>query len=328
MIIVGVIGIIFILQLFNLQIVHGEEYRQQSENRLVREVKVTAPRGEIYDRYGKIMVTNVTGYNLSIYYTKIEKSELNKALLTLSNILEKNGDEYSNSFPIDFETMTFTKNENSAVAWKKSMKIKEDSTAQEVIEFYKKKYEIENEDINEVKKIIILRYEITSKGYSSFKSVTVAKDISKESMLEIEERGSELPGVIVTTQAVRKYTAGSIASHIAGYIGRISSSEFEKRKDSGYTQNDMIGKSGIEATFEEFLKGTDGIERLEMDSEGRLTGKEETKESKMGNNVILTIDLDLQKKAEEVLEKYINKIQTGKAGTIYKDAKARIYSCS
>ena len=311
MIIILIIGILFICQLFNLQIVNGESYREQSENRLVREVKVTAPRGEIYDRYGKLMVTNDTGYSVNLYYTKISKEELNSNLLELTKILEKNGDKYYNNFPIDFENMTFTKSEESAKAWKTSNKIKENATVQETIDFFKEKYKVTTDDINEISKILPLRYEIASKGYSSFKSVVLAKDISKESMLEIEERGNELSGIVITTYPVRKYLTGSVAAHILGYVGKISSTEYEARKDKGYTANDIIGKSGIESSLEEQLKGTDGYARLEMDSDGQLTNKEETIESKMGNSIVLTIDLDLQTKAEEVLEKYIKKIQTG-----------------
>lgn len=199
MVIVCIIGIVFVCQLFNLQIVNGESYRQQSENRLVREIKVTAPRGEIYDRYGKLLVTSVTGYNVNLYYTKISKVKLNEVLLKLANILVKNNDTYSNNFPIDFETMAFNKSDEGAKNWKLSNKISGDASVEEVIEFYKKKYEIQYEDINDVKKVIALRYEIATKGYSSFKSVVLAKEISNESMLEIEERGNELSGIVVTT---------------------------------------------------------------------------------------------------------------------------------
>lgn len=322
MIIVALVGIIFTLQLFNLQIVNGASYREQSENRLVRTISVSAPRGEIYDRYGKLLVTNEMGYTANLYYTKISKIELNEVLLKFANILEKNGDEYYNNFPIDFDTMEFKKKEESMKAWKTSNKIDENATVPEVIEFYKKKYEIQNQDIDEIKKIIVLRYEIATKGYSSVKSVTLAKNISKESMLEIEERGNELSGIVVTTYPIRKYLAGNIGSHILGYIGRISSSEYEKGKEQGYSQNDYIGKSGIEATFEELLRGEDGRMKLEMDSDGRVTSKEEIVESKMGDSVVLTIDYDLQKKAEEVLEKYINKIQSGGFTETYEDADA------
>lgn len=322
MIIVCIVGIVFVCQLFNLQIVNGASYRQQSENRLVREIKVTAPRGEIYDRYGKLLVTSITGYNVNLYYTKIPKTKLNEVLLKLANILEKNNDTYTNNFPIDFEMMTFNKSEEGAKNWKVSNKMSGDASVDEVIEFYKKKYEIQYDDVNDVKKVIALRYEIASKGYSSFKSVVLAKEISQESMLEIEERGNELSGIVVTTYPIRKYLTQNVASHIIGYIGRIGSTEYKNKKDQGYSQNDMIGKSGIEATFENFLRGKDGKMRLEMDSEGRVTDKEETIESEMGNSVILTIDFDLQKKAEEVLEKYIKKIQSGGFSDKCEDAKA------
>ncbi len=322
MVIVCIIGIVFICQLFNLQIVNGASYREQSENRLVREIKVTAPRGEIYDRYGKLLVTNDTGYNVNLYYTKISKKKLNVVLLKLANILEKNDDAYYNNFPVDFEKMTFTKSDTAIKSWKTSSNISGDATVQEVIDFYKNKYEVENEDINDVKKILALRYEIATKGYSSFKSVTLAKEISSESMLEIEERGNELSGVVIATYPIRKYLTQNVASHIVGYTGKISSSEYKNKKELGYSQNDMIGKSGIEATFEEFLRGKNGKLRLEMDSEGRVTDKEETIESEMGNSVILTIDYDLQAKAEEVLEKYIKKIQTGGFSETHPDARA------
>lgn len=322
MVFIIMVGILFTFQLYDLQIVNGASYREQSENRLVREIKVLAPRGEIYDRYGKLIVTSVTGYNANIYYTKIPKTELNVGLLKLANIFEKNGDTYYNNFPVDFETMTFTKSDEGAKRWKEGNKISGDASVEEVIEFYKNKYEIENTEISEVAKIIAMRYEIASKGYSSFKSVTLAKEISNESMLEIEERGNELPGVVITTYPMRKYVAGNAGSHIVGYVGKISSDEYKERKVQGYSQNDMIGKSGIEATLEEYLRGQDGIVRLEMDSDGRVTSKEEVEESKMGDSVVLTIDLDLQKKAEEVLANYIEKIRTGGFADKCEDANA------
>lgn len=316
------VGIIFVLQLYDLQIVNGASYREQSENRLVREIKVSAPRGEVYDRYGKLIATSITGYNVNIYYTKISKKELNVSLLKLANILEKNGDTYYNNFPIDFETMSFTKSEEAAKRWKETNKMSGEALVEEVIEYYKNKYEIENEEINEIKKIIALRYEIASKGYSSFKSVTLAKEISNQSMLEIEERGNELSGIVITTYPIRKYVAGEVASHIIGYVGKISSEEYKEKKSQGYTQNDIVGKAGIEATLEDYLRGKDGTIRLEMDSEGRVTNKEEVEESQMGDSVVLTIDLDLQKKAEEVLAKYIEKIRTGGFTEKCEDANA------
>lgn len=319
---VCIVGIIYIYRLFDLQVVNGASYREQSEKRLVREVKTVAPRGNIYDRYGKLMVTNEMGYNVQLYYTKIDKKDLNNNLLKLANILESNGDTYYNNFPINFDKLEFNKSEEAAKSWKESIGLDKDATPSDVINFYIKKYDILQTDMEDVGKIIALRYEIATKGYSSYRPVTLAKNISEESMLMIEEQGDSLSGVNVVSQPTRKYLTGNVASHILGYVGPISSAEYEAKKDYGYLQNDIIGKTGIEATFEEFLRGTNGVKRIEMNSNGVIVGETETTESIMGNSVVLTIDMDLQSKAEEVLEKYIYKIQNGEYAETFKDAKA------
>ena len=322
MIFVCIVGIIYIYKLFDLQVVNGASYREQSEKRLVREVTTSAPRGNIYDRYGKLMVTSETGYNVQLYYTKIDKVTLNNNLLKLASILEENGDSYYNNFPIDFETFEFNKSEEAAKVWKKSIGVDEDATVQDVIKFYIKKYEIKQIEMDDIRKIITLRYEIATKGYSSYRPVTLAKNISEKSMLRLEEQGNNLSGVNVVTQPTRKYLTESVASHILGYVGPISSTELETRKELGYSQNDIIGKTGIEATFEEFLRGTNGRKRIEMNSNGVIVGETETVESVMGNSVVLTLDMDLQAKAEEVLEKYIKEIQNGGFAETFKDATA------
>ena len=250
MLFICIVGAIYIYRLFDLQVVNGASYREQSEKRLVREIKTVAPRGNIYDRYGKLMVTSVNSYNVQLYYTKAGKEVLNDILLKLANILEKNGDSFYNNFPIDFEEMKIKKSDEGSKSWKKSLGLSEDATIDDVINFYVKKYDISQTAINDIKKIIPLRYEISNKGYSSYKPVTLAKNISEESMLMIEEQSNNLYGVNVVSQPIRKYLTGNVASHILGYVGPISSTEYAAKKESGYTQNDTIGKTGIEATFE------------------------------------------------------------------------------
>lgn len=323
MILLFLIASVFILQLFNLQIVHGEEYREQSERRLVRETDTYAPRGDIFDRYGKVIATSKVGYSVQIYKTKIENDKLNDVLLEVATILEKNGDSYYDSIPIDYETMTFTKSESSIKTWKKNNKIDEEATVEDVISFFKNKYKIEKTELEEVRKIIALRYELSTNVYTSYKPVVLAKNISSESMMEIEEKNAVLSGVDVFSQPIRSYVAGSTASHVIGYIGKISSSEYEKYKDDGYSLNDYIGKTGIEATFEKYLRGTNGSKRLEMDSYGRISNEEEITESSMGNSIVLTLDLDLQAMTETVLENMIKKIHDGGFSNIkYDDARA------
>ena len=319
---VCIVGIIYISRLFNMQVVNGASYREQSEKRLVREVKTVAPRGNIYDRYGKLMVTSEMSYDVQLYYTKIEKEVLNNNLLILANILESNGDSYYNKFPINFKDLTFRDGEDSARVWKKSLNLAEDTNVNGVIAYYKEKYKIIHTDMNDIQKIIALRYEIEMNGYSSYRPGTLAKNISEASMLKIEEQSNSLSGVNIVTQPVRKYLTGKVGAHIVGYVGPISSDEYEAKRELGYSQNDIIGKTGIEATFEEFLRGDNGIKRVEMDSNGVISDEIETTESTMGDSIVLTIDMDLQAKAEEVLEKYVKRIQNGENVERFSDARA------
>ena len=269
------------------------------------------------------MVTSEASYILQLYRTKITSEELNIVLLKVAEILERNGDTYYNNFPVNFETMQFTKSENSIKSWKKSNKIDENATVEDVIEFYKEKYDIKSQIIENIEKIIAMRYEISSNGYSNYRAVTLSKNISYKSMLEIEEKNAELSGVYITKQPARKYLAGSTAAHIIGYTGKISDTEYEKKKELGYSLNDIIGKSGVESSFEEYLRGTNGSKRLEMDSYGRISNEEEIEESSMGDSLVLTIDLDLQTKTEEVLKNMVLQIQNGELnGTKYEDATA------
>ena len=94
------IGIVLIIQLFNLQIVHGAEYREESNTRLTRETTLEAARGEVLDRTGTALVTNSTKFSVELYKTKIDDNELNTSILNIVNLLEKYQVEYADSFPI------------------------------------------------------------------------------------------------------------------------------------------------------------------------------------------------------------------------------------
>jgi len=296
----------------------------QSERRLIRTIETNAPRGNIYDRNGAILATTETTYDLCLYRTKKNSEELNETLLKLMEILEKNGDSIDFSFPIDFEEMKYLKSENAINNFKKENNINESASIEEIIEFIKEKYKIdESKTFDEIKKIIMLRYEIQIKGFSSYKPITIASNISSLSMQEIEENNNELSGILFLTKPIRKYLEGSTASHILGYVGSISENEYKEKKELGYSLNDKIGKTGIESSFEEYLRGKNGTKRIEMDSLGRINDEDEIEESIMGDDVYLTIDLELQKTTEQELKNIIDEIRQGKINDVkYKDAKA------
>ena len=306
---VYIIGIVLLAQLFNLQIVHGEEYREKSNTRLSRESTLEAARGDILDQSGNKLATTTLGYKLELYKTKIDKKTLNEALLKIAQLLETNGDAYIDELPIKVEPFEFTVGEEAAKTWKKENKISEEKTAEECFYILKQKYEIENENIQETRKIMTLRYHIANVGYSSTKSVEIASNIGETSLAQISEQSSNFPGINILSQAIRSYPSGSLASHILGYIGRIRPEQL-KGKEEIYDANDIIGETGIEYIFEDYLKGKDGIKQIDMAVDGTITDEYVAEEAIAGSNVILTIDANLQQVTENTLKSSIESIAT------------------
>lgn len=303
-----IIGIILLLQLFNLQIINGKEYRETSNTRLTRESVLEAARGNISDQSGNKLATTKLGYCLELYKTKIDNETLNETLLKIANILEENGDSYIDKFPISIEPFNFTIGEESQIKFKKQNNIDEGKTAEECFNIFKEKYKVENQDIKEARKIITLRYTISQNGYSSIRSVEIASDISLNSLAKLNELGSEFPGVNVKTKAIRNYPSGSLASHILGYVGNIREDQLKGKEDI-YDQNDIIGQLGIEYIMEDYLRGKDGIKQIDMAVDGTITDEHVSEEAIAGNDVILTIDANLQKVTEDTLKNSIQNIQ-------------------
>ena len=313
------IGIILIVQLFNLQIVHGAKYREESNTRLTRESTLEATRGEILDRSGNVLVSSSQKFNLELYKSKIDTNALNDSILKIIQVLEKYNVSYVDSFPIKIDPFEYTIADTNLSNWKSNNGIDENATAEEAFYKFKDKYKIQNTDISEIRKIIAIRYAIVQEGYSSTKSLTIAKDIPREAVAEFSEEGDEFPGINISVQPVRQYKQGTLASHILGYASKIGSEEYQKKKDE-YNQNDIIGKTGIEALFEKYLKGKNGTKQIDMAVDGTITAEVVEKEAVAGSNVVLTIDSQLQKIAEEALKDNIEKIKNGGFGKSY-DAK-------
>lgn len=310
-ILVYIVGIVLIVQLFNLQIVNGKEYRETSNTRLSRETVIKAARGSIKDRTGNLLVTTKMGFNIELYKTKINTTTLNKTILNTIKILENNNDKYINNLPILIEPFKFTiDDEESQVNWKKENDIKEDATPEQCFYELKEKYKIEQDNILEAYKIMVVRYEISRNGYSSIRPVTIAKDVSRESAVKLGEQSIYFPGISATNEPMVSYPSGSLASHILGYVGNITETELDGREDT-YGINDVIGKVGIQYVFEEYLRGKDGIKQLDMSVDGTITDEYITQEAVAGSDVILTIDANLQAATEKALANNIKKIAGG-----------------
>lgn len=327
-------GIIIISQLVNLQIIHGKDYDEQSQRRLLKERKIVAPRGDVVDRYGVPIAVNRQGFTVQIVDAKIKNDELNDMLLKLVNVFEKNKDTYYKSLnkyltfnPIAYGS-SIDKSETKIQKWKSDMVLKTGdinllSTPEDVFRYFRDvKFKINKKYSDEdAYKIMTIRYEILIRGYSTLNSLRLANDVKDETVAQLEERHNEFPGVTTDIEPVRKYLDAKLAAHVIGYVGVIDADKYKELKDN-YDMNDIIGKSGIELAEENDLKGSDGTKTIEEDIRGRQTEEINADPALPGSEVVLTLDMKLQKVAMESLEKNIKKIAEMGGKNNFGDANA------
>lgn len=302
LVLVYLVGMVLCVALFKVQILDGLEYREESNARLVRETLIKAKRGNILDRTGKPLGTTELSYGVELYKTQIEDEKLNELALRLTNILEANKEKYNKAVFIKTSPFEFQeKNAEKLADWKERKNIPQEASAEEAFYILKDRYNITNENIVDIRKILNIRELIEEKGYGQVSGLEIAENISRKSALEITADSNRLAGVNVVTKPTRKYNVNTLAAHVIGYIGRIDENEYEERADKGYQMNDVIGKTGVERTFEEFLRGADGLKQIEMTIEGNVVGEYTVKEAVDGSDIILTIDNSIQKITEKSL---------------------------
>ena len=304
---VYIIGIVLLLRLFDLQIIHGREYREESNTRLTRETTLKAARGNILASGGEKLVSTSIEHNVEIYKTKIDTQTLNSTLLLFAQTLEANNDSYVDNFPITVNPYAFKSGTNEET-WKKSNKIDSSLTEEDIFNKYKTKYQVQEDDLENARKIITLRFAIEQEGYSNTKSVTLATGISDSSFAKLNEMSSSFPGISTVDEPIVSYPYGELASHILGYVSPVSQDDLAK--DSSYDQNDVIGRTGIEQVFDKYLRGEDGVKQVDISVDGQITNEYISKEAESGSDIVLTIDADLQKKTEESLASTIETLQS------------------
>lgn len=134
-----------------------------------------------------------------------------------------------------------------------------------------------------------------------YEPIKLATKVPLEVVTRIEEQRLELPGVVIDVEPLREYPNGNLLSHVLGYVRQIDEEQLKKNKDNGYAAGDLYGQSGLENTYEQYLRGQDGAWQVEVDSMGRPVRDLGNKEPVQGNNLVLTIDHRVQKAAEDAL---------------------------
>lgn len=237
--------------------------------------------------------------------------------LACASSLTARAESYFDSLPIsDSAPYSFVyedeTSEKQIQALIERFKLNEDATAAQVMEQLIKKYKINTSLTTQEKRIIAgVRYEMERSSFSASNPYTFANDISINTVTAIKELSDEYPGVDIGTESKRVYTTPYLASHILGRTGKIYAEEYPELRDKGYKMNEYVGKEGIEKAMEDYLRGTDGVRVIERDSDGKVLNVTTVRDPISGNNIILTLDKDLQEIAQKSLADTIKSISDG-----------------
>lgn len=297
---------VYLVFLYKLQIIKGEEYYNRSNEITTTTRTVTAARGNILDRYGRVLVSNKECYNLQIDTDKLFANEdPNAVILELVKMVQGFGDSYTDDLPISTEP-PFEYNENMTAiqrtmlnAYFKRQELDENPTAVELMSYMRTRYDIDNSYTAEEMRIIAgVRYSINVRYAVNTADYIFVEDASMELISSIMEQ--KLAGIEVDRAYVREYST-EYAAHILGYTGLMTQEEYERYSLLNYANDAMVGKDGIEYAFESYLHGKDGEVKETRNAAGTILATEYIVEPEPGNHIYLTIDSVLQEQTERIL---------------------------
>ena len=297
---------VYLVFLYKLQIIKGEEYYNRSNEITTTTRTVTAARGNILDRYGRVLVSNKECYNLQIDTDKLFANEdPNAVILELVKMVQGFGDSYTDDLPISMEP-PFEYDENMTAiqrtmlnAYFKRQELDPNSTAVELMSYMRTRYNIDNSYTAEEMRIIAgVRYSINVRYAVNTADYIFVEDASMQLISSIMEQ--KLAGIEVDRAYVREYST-EYAAHILGYTGLMTQEEYERYSLLDYANDAMVGKDGIEYAFESYLHGKDGEVRETRNAAGTILATEYITEPVPGNHIYLTIDSVLQEQTERIL---------------------------
>ena len=314
--------VLFFAVLYDAQVVHGSENQARSITSNTASETVTASRGIITDRNGKVLVSNRLAYTLVVDKSSFGKDEaaLNGAIWQLIQLCQEQGVTWNDTLPMTTGSSPQLTSKSLTESFREYLddnKLPTDGGSAEVLAAMRKLYKVDDSYTDAQARLIVgVRYELD--GRSSY---TFAEDVSTELLGRITD--GKYRGVTIKTAAARVYNT-KLAAHILGTVGAIWQEEWRSDEstgyvgyaDKGYNMNDLVGKDGVEKAFEEYLHGNDGKRLITTDENGKITGELYTREPQPGGTVALTIDIDLQQVVEDTLASTIQ-------GMIDKDSNER-----
>ena len=277
LVLVGAVFLLLVARLFTLQVLDASQYAEQALQNRIRTNVIKATRGEIYDREGKLLAKNATGYQVIHSHTQPLSPKDVALLKEIKNMTQEQIDARLSQ-------------ERKAVA----------ERIKETIGDIKKISQITGYQVD----YLIDRF-FKQQRMGTDKKILVIEDLEKQVALRAIEK-IDNDRIDIVEYNKRYYPEDSLASHVIGYVKPISEKEFKDLEKEGYRNSDLIGKKGVERSYDKEMKGQDGKENVEVDAKGNVIRQMETTESVAGKNVYLSLDLELQK--------YMTDAFTGKSG--------------
>lgn len=331
---------VFFFVLYNLQVVHGEEYLEQSQRKIPQAETVEAARGDILDSLGRVLVTNRISYQATLDTSLMGSVEQrNAVILELLQLCREHDVVWNDSLPISaqepftyttispFYTVTTTEDGQEIRSLTRLGRLAvsgkwiddptkdgfDDSlpTARELLDMMFETYALEDPSQENNRAVAGVLYELSLRaGEITWSNYIFAEDVDIEVISIVKERS--LPGIQFETATTRQYNT-SYAAHLLGRVGLMNADEWEIYRDLGYSMNAVIGKDGVEQSFEEYLHGTAGERIVETNTNGKIvsetwktdpvTGEVLTPDP--GGNVVLTLNLRLQEIVEQALAAHV-----------------------
>ena len=327
MIVVVVLAMsVFVLRLVQYQLVQGEELLEKADAVTNYDFRITAARGDIVDRYGRSLASNVSGYNLVLNKLMLT-GDLNEMLMELIEILAESGDTWNDGMPISVDNTngyTFSdagdsRTEKQLASLKEYAGLQQYATADQVMEALVKKYELEEYPALWQRRLAGVRYQMNIEGFSDVSNFILAKDVSQRTVAVVRERGLTNQGADITENSYRIYEDTTLAPHLLGSVGSIFAEDWKVTdengnvsyplKEKGYKMNDIIGRSGLEKAGELHLRGQDGIKEVGRDKNGVIVSSEVIKAPNPGEMMVLSMNKDFQKTCNEALERLVKNLQ-------------------
>ena len=247
---------VLLIQLINLQVIRGEEFKEQSEINAIREVPVPAARGLIFDRNGLQLVDNSATFSAAIVPGDLPDRGKAAVYRTLSEIL--------------------------------------------------------GVSVAEIEERVVESIEIQGE----YSPAVIKSNLDHDTALILMELEPHSPGMRVLVEPSRNYLSGDLLSHIMGYVGPINAEEYAELSEEGYLYQDHLGKTGVEYSYEDVLRGNAGSKLVEVDAAGRELKVISERRPIDGQNVVLTIDLKLQQDVTNILQQYVDQGENAAAAVM------------